>query len=212
LFCFHLIVPLDKVLSLEIKNKSYFILYFPRLFVPLQPDMCSLESLKIDLKAMKEGQNALQFSLSDDYFEAISASEVSRGDVHVALEIQRSVDIFTINMHVEGVVEVPCDLCLDDMEQPIASDRRFTVRFGDDESEDDDVLIVSEDEGVLDTSWMIYEQIVLAIPIKHVHAPGKCNAVMTRKLEELSAARSSDGGENQIDERWSALKQLKFSE
>jgi uncharacterized metal-binding protein YceD (DUF177 family) len=98
------------------------------------------------------------------------------------------------------------------MEQPIASDRRFTVRFGDDESEDDDVLIVSEDEGVLDTSWMIYEQIVLAIPIKHVHAPGKCNAVMTRKLEELSAARSSDGGENQIDERWSALKQLKFSE
>lgn len=174
--------------------------------------MCSLESLKIDLKALKEGQNVLQFSLSEDYFEAIAASEVSRGDVHVALEIQRSVSIFTVNMHVEGVVVVSCDLCLDDMEQPIASDSRFTVRFGDEESEDDDVLIVSEDEGVLDTSWMIYEQIVLAIPIKHVHAPGKCNDVMTRKLEELSAARSSDGGENQIDERWSALKQLKFSE
>ena len=174
--------------------------------------MCSLESLKIDLKALKEGQNALEFSLSDDYFEAIAAPEVTRGNIHVALEIQRSVGIFTVDMHVEGSVVVLCDLCLDDMEQPILLDSRFTVRFGDEESEDDDVLIVSEDDGVLDTSWLIYEQTVLAIPIKHVHAPGKCNDVMTRKLEELSAARSSDGGEDQIDERWSALKQLKFSE
>ncbi len=190
----------------------FFSLLFAHLFVPLQPDMCSLEALKIDLKALKEGQNALQFGLSDDYFEAIAAPEVSRGDVHVAMEIQRSVDIFTVKIHVEGSVVVSCDLCLDDMDQPIASDSRFTVRFGDEESEDDEVLIVPEDDGVLDTSWLIYEQIVLAIPIKHVHAPGKCNDAMTQKLEELSAARSSDGGESQIDERWSALKQLKFSE
>jgi len=42
-----------------------------------------------------------------------------------------------------------------------------------------------------------------------VHAPGKCNHAMTEKLEELSAARSSDEA-GEIDPRWSALKDLKI--
>ena len=184
-------------------------MYFPRLFVTLQPDMCSLESLKIDLKALKEGQNVFHFTLSDSYFEAVAGPEVSRGDVTVALDIRRSADIFTLDFHVDGTVVIPCDLCLDDMQQAVSSDSRFTARFGDDESADDELLVVSEDDGVLDISWLIYEQIVLAIPIKHVHAPGKCNAAMTQKLNELSAARSSNEVEETIDPRWSALAKLK---
>jgi uncharacterized metal-binding protein YceD (DUF177 family) len=61
-------------------------------------------------------------------------------------------------------------------------------------------------------SWLIYEFIVLAIPIKHVHAPGKCNPAMSQVLEELSADRSSDEVSNQpIDPRWSALEKLKIN-
>ena len=172
--------------------------------------MCSLESLKIDLKGLKEGTTVLNYSLTDDYFEAVEGQEVDRGDVAVAVEISRSMDVFTIGFHIEGTVVIPCDLCLDDMRQGVSADSRFTARFGDDESADDELLIVSEDEGVLDLSWLIYEQIVLAIPIKHVHAPGKCNAAMTEKLSELSAARSSDGTTDAIDPRWQALGKLKI--
>ena len=184
-------------------------MFCSHLIVPLQPDMYSLETLKIDLKALKEGQNSFSYALSDDYFEAVAGREVSRGDVRVALEIRRSADIFTLDFHVDGTVVIPCDKCLDDMQQEIVADSRFTARFGDEESADDELLVVSEDDGVLDISWLIYEQIVLAIPIKHVHAPGKCNVAMTKKLQELSAARSSDGEENAVDPRWSALLKLK---
>ena len=96
------------------------------------------------------------------------------------------------------------------MEQPIAADSRMMAKFGDDETEEDEVTVVPESDGILDVSWFIYESIALAIPIKHVHAPGKCNVAMTKKLEELSAARSSDGeSEELVDPRWEALKQLK---
>jgi uncharacterized metal-binding protein YceD (DUF177 family) len=50
---------------------------------------------------------------------------------------------------------------------------------------------------------------VLAIPIKHVHAPGKCNDAMTKKLEELSATRSGDEDAADTDPRWAMLEQLK---
>jgi uncharacterized metal-binding protein YceD (DUF177 family) len=52
---------------------------------------------------------------------------------------------------------------------------------------------------------------MLAIPIKHVHAPGKCNSAMTQKLEELSGAvRSGEEETGAIDPRWGKLKDLKI--
>ena len=173
--------------------------------------MSILEPLKIDLKGLDEGLTQFRFSLDDGFFEAVDAQEVRCGKVEATLRVQRLDEVFTLDFHTEGIVTIPCDLCLDDMEQPVMTDNRLMVKFGEESDEDDDWIVVSEDEGVLDTSWFIYEFIALAIPIKHVHAPGKCNVAMTEKLKELSAARSSDVDDVAVvDSRWSALKNLKF--
>ncbi len=172
--------------------------------------MCSLDTYKIDLKGLDEGENRLSFSLDNDYFKAIDATEVNGGDVHVDLLIQRRDNVFTLDFHTEGTVVVPCDVCLDDMEQPIEADDRLVAQFGEEDSDDgDEVVTVAEDEGILDVSWHIYEFIALAIPVKHVHAPGKCNAAMIEKFNELSAARSGDEDEKMMDPRWNALLKLK---
>ena len=83
---------------------------------------------------------------------------------------------------------VPCDICLDPVEQSIETTQRLEVKLGKENSEEDDLVTVAEDEGILDVAWYLYEFIALAIPIKHVHAPGKCNPAMVRALEEYSAA------------------------
>lgn len=64
---------------------------------------------------------------------------------------------------------MPCALCLDDMDQPIVADQRMAVKLGDSYSEDDDLVTVAEEEGILDVAWYVYESIELNIPIKHVH-------------------------------------------
>ena len=99
---------------------------------------------------------------------------------------------------------------LEDMEQEVCADNSLTARLGEEYSEDDDLVTVDKDEALLDVSWFVYEFIALSIPIKHVHAPGKCNPAMIKVLEEHSAARSSDGGgEGAVDSRWSELEKLK---
>ena len=45
--------------------------------------MCSLESLKIDLKGLKEDAKVLEFDLDDAYFGAVDGPEISKGRVHV---------------------------------------------------------------------------------------------------------------------------------
>ena len=172
--------------------------------------MCSLESYKIDLKGVKDETMSLDFDLNDDFFRALDGSQLEHGALHVSVSIRKMVGFFELLFHTQGSVVVTCDRCLDDMDQPIETDNKLLVKLGDTYSEDDDTVIIDENEGIIDMSWFIYEFIMLAIPIKHVHAPGKCNSAMTQKLEELSGAvRSSEEEKEMIDPRWEALKQLK---
>ena len=174
--------------------------------------MCNLESLKIDLKGQWEDSKVFSYSLDDDYFAAIDAPEVTRGRVAVRVDVHRTTDrYFELDFQINGTVIVPCDRCLDDMEQPIEAEGHLVAKLGTEYSEDDDLVTIDENEGILDVAWFIYEFIALAIPIKHVHAPGKCNHAMIQMLEEhSSAARSSDEVEEKpIDPRWSGLEKLK---
>ena len=172
--------------------------------------MYSLEPFKIDLNSLKEGETIFRLELDDEYFEAIEAPEVRCGKLSAEVTVIRRAAMFELLFNIEGSVVVQCDLCLDDMDQPINTEGRLVAKFGEEYSEDDDLVTVSQDEGILDVSWFIYEFIALDIPIKHVHAPGKCNTAMTEKLDELSATRSGDEADKEaIDPRWSKLSELK---
>ena len=68
-----------------------------------------LDNLKIDLKGLSDGLNSFAFDLDDAYFKAIDAPEVSRGSVHVELDIVRHTDDdFTLTFKEKGMVIVPC--------------------------------------------------------------------------------------------------------
>ena len=175
--------------------------------------MCSLEQFKVDLKRLTDEVTTLEFDLDNRFFTALDSSELRQGTLHVSVSIRKTTGFFELQFHTEGTVTVTCDRCLDDMDQPISTDNRLVVKLGTVYSEEDDVITVPEDEGILDTSWLIYEFIMLAIPIKHVHAPGKCNPAMSKVLEELSTDRSSDEESNQpIDPRWSKLTELNIKD
>ena len=187
---------------------------FDKNFVTLQPEkmyMGSLERFKIDLKGLTDELTELSYDLGKDYFEALDETEVQSGALHVSVSIRKASGFFELHCHTVGTVDIPCDRCLDLMAQPIEADNRLTVKLGSTPSEDDDVVTVDEEEGILDLSWLIYEFIALAIPIQHVHETGKCNPAMTQVLEELSADRSGDEASSQaIDPRWEKLLQLKI--
>ena len=174
--------------------------------------MDGLESLKIDLRDIGEGGQTFNFTLGDSYFEAIGAPEVRRGEADVTLAVRRvAVGYFELAFHIDATVTVQCDRCLDDMRLPISTDGQLTVRLGDENTVDDNLVVtVAEDDGVIDVAWNIYEFIALAMPIKHVHADGECNPAMVEALREHTAADTADAqGQQAADPRWSGLEKLK---
>ena len=175
--------------------------------------MCSLEQFKIDLKALAEDVTPLEWQLDDQFFGLLEGAQLQHGSVHVSGSIRKAVGFYELLLHAEGNVQVPCDRCLEPMDQPIEADQRLVVKLGDTYTDDDDeVITVDEAHPVLDTAWLIYETVALAVPIQHVHQPGDCNDAMMRVLEEHSTARSSDADAQEIDPRWQKLRELNIKD
>ena len=180
----------------------------------------------VDLKNLTPGIHEFEYLLENKFFVDIDGDQVQKGKVKVNLTVKRSSMMFEMNFQIEGVVMVPCDRCLDDMELPVSTQNKLVVKFGKEYAEEsEEIVIIPEEEGEINLAWFIYEFIALAIPMKHIHAPGKCNKAMSSKLKKHTARRADD--EDEFDEeaaddivvdddaadipsdpRWDALKGL----
>ena len=184
-----------------------------------------MDKYRIDLKGMQTGSDKFDFHLDDSFFADVEASDVQKGKVDVTLIVRKTSHAFDLRFHTEGYVIVTCDRCLDEMKQPIVSDDLLRVRFGSAYAEEaDNWVVVPEDEGAINVAWFMYEFIALAIPMKHVHAPGECNGAMDSELhkylrvspddEEDGYAAEDDvdsgdeGVDKPIDPRWNELRKI----
>ncbi|KAA6339484.1 hypothetical protein EZS27_012588 [termite gut metagenome] len=148
--------------------------------------MGKFDAYKIDLKGMQANSAVYEFMLDSFFFTHIDSPEVQKGKVKVTVTVKKVSAAFELNFQTKGVVWVPCDRCLDEMEQEVESlNDKLIVKFGREYAEEsDNLIIIPEKEGGINVAWFIYEFIVLAIPMKHVHLPGKCNKTITSKLQK----------------------------
>ena len=90
------------------------------------------------------------------------------------------------------------------------------VKFGADYADDGDIVIVPEQDGDLNIAWYLYEFIALALPMKRVHAPGKCNREMAGQLgTHMRGEKNNDEGDDtsfEMDPRWEGLKNIQIEE
>lgn len=168
-----------------------------------------------------------EFVLDNLYFSHIDGPEVQKGKVTVVLTVKKTSHAFELNFQTDGIVWVPCDRCLDDMEQTVSSTDKLMVKFGHEYAEEgDNLIVIPEEEGEINVAWFMYEFIALSVPMKHVHAPGKCNKAITSKLSKHLRTNGNDDSEEpdtfvgdddiiveeeveeQIDPRWNELKKI----
>ena len=186
--------------------------------------MGKFDLYKIDLKNLSSGTHEYEYDLDNKFFINIDGDEVQKGKVHVALTVKRTSSMFEMIFQLTGVAVVPCDRCLDDMDLPIDTQSKLIVKFGKEYAEEsDEIVVIPEEEGSINLAWFLYEFVALAVPMKHVHPPGKCNKAMSSKLKKHAAGKSDDdddefsdsGDDLTVDEnnavndpRWDALKGL----
>lgn len=189
--------------------------------------MGKFQAYNIQLNTLPLGTQKYELVMDNVFFKNIDAEDIQKGNLNVELTVTRNSSNFELNFDINGVVQVPCNRCLDDMDLEISVKDKIFVKFGKEFSEEDDnIVIVPESEGAINVAWFIYEFVAVSVPIKHVHPAGKCNKMMSSKLrkhiarapgdvedeaeEFITYEEDSDSSNDVVetDPRWDELKKL----
>lgn len=166
----------------------------------------------IPVSGLALGSHSYQFEINDGFFAEREYSEIQQGKVVVSLDIDRQETLMVLHFGIEGTVRVACDRCADEFDLPIRDEREFFLKLGTENAqESDDVEVVPAEQADYDISSLVYEFIILAVPMHRVHPEGQCNPeVMAMLTAEQTVEETEE--ENEIDPRWAALKNIKIED
>lgn len=181
-----------------------------------------MNMFSLNLKQPGIGEKTFDFCEDDEFFNNFD-SEIHAGCVDTQVRVSLVSGLYEIHIKSVGEVEVDCDRCLSALKLRIETDDVVYAKFGQPIDDDSDIIYLEEDNPEIDLADVIYQFIVLGIPIKHVHEPGMCDNAMMEILNQHQAVRSdlediwdsetdddetSAGKEGNTDPRWDALKSL----
>lgn len=162
--------------------------------------MGKFSAFNIPLKSLAEGSHEFDLHLSQKFFDDMENPDVRDANLDVKLTVTVVRDRYDLQFHVTGDITTLCDRCLDDLVIPIDATYHLMVEYGTDYNDESDVLLViPTSDNYLNVAYMIYDTVVLAIPMKHVHPMGKCNRQMTAMLRKHSTRSNDEDSELEND-------------
>jgi len=163
----------------------------------------------IAFKGLSQGKHIFDYEIDGNFFAEFDGGVVDKGKINVRISLEKQSSLMILWFDLKGTIQVQCDRCLEMYDQPIKSNERIFVKFGEKEfSDGDDVIWVSTNDYQLNVAQLIYEFICLAVPIKKIHPDDEngnttCDPEMIKKLDEYIIRESEENSPV-----WNDLKKL----
>jgi uncharacterized metal-binding protein YceD (DUF177 family) len=182
--------------------------------------MKDLKKFDISFIGLKEGIHQFEYTIDKKFFDFFNYDEFYDSKVKVVLSFLKNTTIFELDFAFTGWVEVACDVTTELFHQPIETGSHLIVKFGEEYNDvDEELLIIPFSENKINVAQYIYEEIVLAVPIKRIHpgvTDGTLHSEVLEKLKEFEI--KEDQGEEEQEEdktkendpRWNKLKDLQI--
>jgi len=169
-----------------------------------------LEEYDIPVYSLKEGIHEYDFEAEKAFFKHFENQDIPDGELKIHLLLHRKTGMMELEFHISGFLKVQCDRCLDEFQHMIDLDEKFYIRYGENEEEiSENLIVITHDKSKINIAQYIYEFAVLHLPVQKIH-PDKmngssgCNQQMIEKLNKHVNAPQKDKN----DPRWDALKNL----
>lgn len=173
--------------------------------------MSSNKEFIIPFEGLKYAKHSFKFEITDAFFEDLTYSIIQGGDIKVDFQLNKKETMMIGDIEMSGTIQKPCDRCTDLMNIPIEVSHQIIYKFGEDESVDENLIILPVSAFTIDISSTLYELLTVALPSRTVHKEDECNEEMLDLLDHYvnsSANQEEDSDEEDIDPRWNALKNL----
>lgn len=166
------------------------------------------ETYVIRFSGLKQGIHTFEFDVQDTFFSRFENSGITRGKAQVTAILEKQSVVMRLTLSCVGEVEVECDYCNQPFMLPIQGNQVFVIRAGSSQDEsardEEDIIFISPNDYELDVRHLIYEVIILAIPLHKVHPQGQCDPEMVKSIKQFSRHSGKT-----TDPRWDKLKNVK---
>ncbi len=169
-----------------------------------------MKKYKIRFKELELGEYNFDFGIDKLFFDEFEKSEIKEGKLTAIVNLLKEERNITLDISIDGVVNIICDRCLEYFEFPVHFTGKLYIKPNTDIKEEKDFIIgIEEDDTEINLSQYFYESIHLSLPLKRVHPDDKdgnstCDAEMLKLLEKHKKDQDSES----IDPRWEKLKNL----
>ena len=170
----------------------------------------------LPVKGLKTGKHKFTFDIDKKFFESYNKSEIKNASLSVEIELNKEPGIMELSAHFTGYMEVQCDRCLEYFKLTRNfSEKTFVKVRNTEETEDDEIIYITENEYEVKLTQYLYECIMLNMPYQILHPSddhgnSMCNQEMLQKLDEFSIKKDTrEGTSEETDPRWNQLKDLK---
>ncbi|MFC6194916.1 DUF177 domain-containing protein [Dyadobacter subterraneus] len=182
--------------------------------------MKELSKYNIDIYGLEDKQYDYDMESGDAFFQELEQDLIEHGQFKTHVVLTKSATMLQLHFHTEGSVELLCDRTLEPFEEPVISDDRIILKFGDrDEELTDEIEIINRNTNRINVAKYVFEFIALSLPVKKLHPSLRTEDDTDDESEDdevilvYSSADDEETDENdseeKIDPRWEALKKLK---
>lgn len=186
------------------------------------------KTFDIEVIKFKEGRHEIDFEIGDSFFQNFEDNEiVEKGNLTIRVILDKGANVIEAHFHIKGSVQLTCDRSLETFDHPLDFSQKMIYKYGSEEREiDEDVFMITRDTPLINVAQLIYEFILLALPLKKIH-PDHRNELDDEELEveggyvyiddELDSDTESESPNEEeeikpVDPRWEQLMKLKNKE
>ncbi|HLV42497.1 MAG TPA: DUF177 domain-containing protein [Brumimicrobium sp.] len=172
--------------------------------------MSSNNDFIIPFEGLKNGKHSFEFNITAAFFEELTYSIIQGGDIKVDFQLNKKDTMMIGDIEMSGTIQKPCDRCTDLMDIHVDISHQIIFKFGEDESEDENLIVLPISAFSIDLSSTLYELLTVALPSRTVHKEDECNEEMLDLIDKYvdSSEQEEDSDEDDIDPRWDVLKNL----
>jgi uncharacterized metal-binding protein YceD (DUF177 family) len=186
----------------------------------LTDEVKELSKYNIDIYGLEDKQYDYDMESGDAFFQELEQDLIEHGKFKTHVVLNKSATMMQLNFETKGVVTLICDRSLEPFEEPVDSNDRIILKFGDhDEELTDEIEMINRNTNRINIARYIFDFIALSLPIKKIHPDLRDEDDESDPLDDeegvlvYSSEDQKETIENEeeekIDPRWEALKKLR---
>ncbi|HEV7351113.1 DUF177 domain-containing protein [Telluribacter sp.] len=187
--------------------------------------MKELAKYNIDIYGLEDKRYVYDFESGDAFFEEMQQDVIQHGHFRAQVTLDKSATMVQLQFQVVGSVELTCDRTLDPFDEPVDTQGRLILKFGDyDEELTEEIEIIHRNTTRINVARYIFDFIVLSLPMKRLHPSLRAaekndeddepetlvySSLPDTETDPEEETGTDEGNDTEVDPRWEALKKLR---